>query len=67
MDTLEQVFTANALRDSASHLVSEEAIRQRAYEIYARRGMQSGRADEDWFEAETELRNEAQEQQQSWT
>ena len=46
--------------------VSEFEIRQRAYEIYVRRGMQDGRPDDDWFEAEAELRNEAQQQQQSW-
>jgi len=60
MDTLEQVVEAIETRDYASHSISEESIRQRAYEIYLRRGMEDGRADEDWFVAEIELRNETQ-------
>jgi hypothetical protein len=60
MDNLEQLLRANALRDPASRLVSEDAIRHRAYEIYVRRGMKDGRAEEDWLEAETELCHEAQ-------
>ena len=66
MGTPEQVFTANELRGQVFQLASEDAIRQRAYEIYVRRGMQDGRPDDDWFEAEAELRNEAQQQQQAW-
>jgi hypothetical protein len=60
MNTLEQVFEANVTYEPASRVIPEDAIRQRAYEIYLRRGMEDGRADEDWFEAETELRGEAQ-------
>ena len=67
MGTVEQVFTATELRDPFSQPVSKEVIRHRAYEIFVRRGMQDGRAEEDWFEAETELRNETRHQQQSWT
>ena len=67
MDALEQIFAANAMHDQILHLVSEEAIRERAYEIYERRGRLHGRAEEDWFEAESELHNEAHRQQQSWT
>jgi hypothetical protein len=69
MGTVEQVFTATELRDPFSQPVSKEVIRHRAYEIFVRRGMQDGRAEEDWFEAETELRNETrhEQQQQSWT
>jgi len=60
MDTLEQVVEAIETRDHVFHSISEESIRLRAYEIYLRRGMEDGRADEDWFVAEIELRNEAQ-------
>jgi len=35
--------------------VSEQAIRERAYELYEIRGCQEGHADEDWFMAEAEL------------
>jgi hypothetical protein len=33
----------------------EHAIRLRAYELYAHRGMAEGRAVQDWLEAEAEL------------
>ena len=35
---------------------SEEEIRTRAYEIYESRGSIHNRADEDWSQAEAELR-----------
>ena len=33
----------------------EHAIRLRAYELYAQRGMAEGNAVQDWLEAEAEL------------
>ena len=36
--------------------VSEEKIRQRAYELYMQRGGQHGKHADDWFRAEAELR-----------
>ena len=33
----------------------EQAIRQRAYELYVERGMVPGHALEDWLQAEAEL------------
>ena len=36
--------------------VSEETIRQRAYELYTQRGGQHGGHVDDWFRAEAELR-----------
>jgi Protein of unknown function (DUF2934) len=33
----------------------EHAIRLRAYELYAQRGMAEGKAVQDWLEAEAEL------------
>jgi hypothetical protein len=33
----------------------EQAIRQRAYELYIKRGMASGHALDDWLQAEAEL------------
>ena len=36
--------------------VSEDRIRQRAYELYVQRGGQGGSHVEDWFRAERELR-----------
>jgi len=69
MRTVDQALTESELRGPVFQLVSVGEIRQRAYEIYVRRGMQDGRQDEDWFEAEAELRNETpqDQQQQSWS
>ena len=35
--------------------ILEHAIRLRAYELYAQRGMAEGNAVQDWLEAEAEL------------
>jgi DUF2934 family protein len=45
MDIMEQVFPTNELQELPLHLVSEEGIRERAYEIYERRGREDGRAE----------------------
>jgi hypothetical protein len=34
----------------------ESQIRLRAYEIYAERGYTNGRAEQDWYEAEQQVR-----------
>ena len=36
--------------------VSEEQIRERAYQLYLERGRQHGRHEDDWYRAESELR-----------
>ncbi len=33
----------------------EEQIRRRAYQLYEQRGRNGGHAEEDWFEAESEI------------
>lgn len=38
--------------------LSEDAIRARAYERFERRGGEPGHEDEDWWEAERELKAE---------
>ena len=40
-----------------SPAISEEAVRQRAYELYEQRGGRPGRHHEDWFRAEQEIRD----------
>jgi hypothetical protein len=37
----------------------EETTRERAYELYAERGMEDGHDLEDWFRAEEELSGKA--------
>ena len=46
---------ARATETSVYPSVSEEQIRQRAYELYTQRGGGHGRHVEDWFRAEAEL------------
>lgn len=43
--------------------VSEQTIRERAYALYEQRGRDDGRAEEDWFQAESELSVEAHHQE----
>jgi hypothetical protein len=38
---------------------SEEDIRERAYQIYLARGGKSGLDEQDWMQAEAELKEEA--------
>ena len=37
---------------------SQDEIKQRAYQIFLERGAVAGHADEDWLQAERELRQE---------
>jgi hypothetical protein len=39
-------------------MLSEEAIRQRSYQIWQREGCPAGKADEHWFRARAELEAE---------
>lgn len=43
---------------SASRGPSQSEIERRAYEIFLERGGTDGHAEEDWFQAEAELRRE---------
>ncbi len=48
--------TATApISEPAASSVTEEAIRERAYELYEQRGRVDGHAVEDWLAAEAEL------------
>ena len=47
--------TATAPFEPASSTVTEEAIRERSYELYEQRGREDGHAIEDWLAAEAEL------------
>ena len=44
-----------ATSEPATASISEEAIRERAYELYEQRGRLDGQAVEDWLAAEAEL------------
>ena len=47
--------TAAEKREGLLHSSREQAIRNRAYEIYLQRGGQCGHELEDWLQAECEL------------
>ena len=44
---------------SANASVSDEQIRQRAYELYVESGYQDGQAEQHWFAAEDEIQKKA--------
>jgi hypothetical protein len=46
---------AAATRTAPENLPLEEQIRRRAYELYIRRGKQSGAELDDWLQAEEEI------------
>lgn len=48
---------ARADKSMEDALSLEERIRQRAYELYLKRGNGTGSEMEDWLQAEQELRN----------
>jgi hypothetical protein len=50
-----QPSTAVEEREQLLHSTREQAIRNRAYEIYLQRGAQPGYEVEDWLQAEREL------------
>ena len=46
---------------SARSQVTDEEVARRAYELYEQRGGEDGRAWDDWFQAERELRGRLRE------
>jgi hypothetical protein len=67
MDALEQVSPDSFVQHQTSPSVPEQAIRERAYELYERRGRQDGLAEEDWIQAELELWAEMRARQETWS
>ena len=52
---MKTVPVPNLLKNAPLEPMLEHAIRLRAYELYAQRGMAEGNAVQDWLEAEAEL------------
>jgi len=48
-----------SIEKNAAIALSDSAVQIRAYELYERRGRVDGRADQDWYQAETDLRARA--------
>jgi hypothetical protein len=49
-------FKASGSRGPEPSPISHDRIAQRAYEIYAKRGYSTGNPNDDWLEAERQLR-----------
>jgi hypothetical protein len=54
--TVENVAPEGKKATNGNNGNMEEEIRRRAYELYEKRGGEHGRAQEDWFQAEAEIR-----------
>jgi hypothetical protein len=65
MSAAQQVPFDISMQDPTPTTVPEEAIRERAYELYERRGRQDGLDQADWLQAESELSAEIRAQQGS--
>jgi hypothetical protein len=48
-----------SIKDNAAIALADAAVQARAYELYERGGRVDGRAEQDWFQAETDLRARA--------
>jgi hypothetical protein len=49
----------SSIKDNAAIALADSAVQIRAYELYERGGRVNGRAEQDWYQAETELRARA--------
>ena len=48
-----------SIKDNAAIALADSAVQTRAYELYERGGRVDGRAEQDWYQAETDLRARA--------
>ncbi len=46
----------SAAKENEGIALSDSAVRTRAYELYELRGRMDGSAEQDWYQAETDLR-----------
>jgi hypothetical protein len=51
------VITSRNAVIQGNAVISSDDVRQRAYELYEQRGRLEGFHEQDWFEAETQLRS----------
>lgn len=59
MNTSENLVTEVSTSEEVAGYVTEEGIRERAYELYEQRGGENGLDVEDWLAAEAELEHSA--------
>jgi hypothetical protein len=50
----------SSVKDKATIFLADSAVQSRAYELYELRGKIDGRAEQDWYQAETDLRSQRQ-------
>jgi hypothetical protein len=50
----------SSVKDKATIALADSAVQSRAYELYELRGKIDGRAEQDWYQAETDLRSQRQ-------
>ena len=48
--------------DNAPNVLADSAVQTRAYELYELRGRVDGHANEDWYQAETDLRAQSKQE-----
>jgi hypothetical protein len=48
-----------SIKDHSAIALTDSAVQTRAYELYQRGGRVDGRAEQDWYQAETDLRARA--------
>jgi hypothetical protein len=46
----------SSAKENEAIVLSDSAVRTRAYELYELRGRMDGSAEQDWYQAETDLR-----------
>jgi hypothetical protein len=46
----------SSIKDNAAIALADSAVQTRAYELYELRGRVDGRAEEDWYQAEIDLK-----------
>jgi Protein of unknown function (DUF2934) len=46
----------SSIKDKAPIALADSAVQTRAYELYELRGRVDGHAEQDWYQAETDLR-----------
>lgn len=50
----------SAIENDATIAPADSAVRARAYQLYEVRGRIEGRADQDWYQAEADLKSKRQ-------
>ena len=55
--TIKKTGTKSTQTSKKNTKVTEQNIRKRAFEIYLERGAVSGNEEDDWLQAEKELKN----------